>query len=113
MEAILHNDPGTVMDPASRKKDAPGKTPPKTPGPCEPLKKKRNCSAIKLKDYNGSTSIETFLKQFHTCAAYCQWTEEDKGVYPHCQLTGDVVSSRGWPELAQNEIFYMNKNGKN
>ena len=23
------------------------------------------------------------------------------------------VSSRGLPELAQNEIFYMNKNGKN
>ena len=47
---------------------------------------------MNLKEYNGSTSIETFFQQFRTCAAYYCWTDEDKGVYLRCQLTVDAAS---------------------
>ena len=53
---------------------------------------RQNSPPIKLKEYNGTTSIQTFVQQFKTCAAYYHWTEEDKGVYLWCQLTGDVAT---------------------
>ena len=53
---------------------------------------KRHNPPIKLKEYSGRTSIETFFQQFRTCAAYYHWTEEDKGVYLRCQLTGNAAN---------------------
>ena len=66
---------------------------------------KRHSPPIKLKEYSGPTSIETFFQQFRTCAAYYQWKEEDKGVYLRCQLTGDAANLL-WAQPNADEIQF-------
>ena len=56
------------------------------------VEEKRRSPPIKLKEYSGSTSIETFFQQFRTCASYYRCTDEDKGVYLRCQLIGDAAN---------------------
>lgn len=44
---------------------------------------------IQLKEYDGCTSLETFIQQFRTCATYSYYkrAEEDNGVYLRRKLT--------------------------
>ena len=60
---------------------------------------------IKPKEYNGTTSIETFFQQFRTCAAYYKWTDEDKGVYLRFQLTGDAANLL-WAQPNADDVTY-------
>ena len=69
------------------------------------VRQKRHSQPIKLKEYSGTTSIETFFQQFRTCAAYYHWTEEDKGVYLRFQLTGDAANLL-WAQSNSDEIQF-------
>ena len=40
--------------------------------------------------YDGSTSIDTFLIQFDTCAQYNGWSQREKAAYLKCCLSGSV-----------------------
>ena len=66
---------------------------------------KRHNPPIKLKEYSGATSIETFFRQFRTCAVDYHWTEEDKGVYLRCQQTGDAANLL-WAQPNADEIQF-------
>ena len=81
------------------------RSPRETPKTCQPAEDKRRRQPIQLKDYNGSTSIETFFQKFRTCAAYYHWTEVDKGVYLRCQLTGDAANLL-WAQPNADDISY-------
>ena len=59
---------------------------------------------IKLNVFNGTTSIETF-QHYRTCAAYYKWTDEDKGVYLRCKLTGDAVNLL-WAQPNADDVTY-------
>ena len=66
---------------------------------------KRRSPPIKLKEDNGSKSIETFFQQFRTCVAYYCWTDEDMGVYLRCKLTGDAANLL-WAQPDANDLYY-------
>ena len=86
----------------------PEATPCKTPSSGKTADEKRRNPPLKLKEYSGSTSIETFFQQFRTCAAYYRWTDEDKGVYLRCQLTGDAANLL-WAQPDADEIGYVKR----
>ena len=69
------------------------------------VRQKRHSPPIKLKEYNGTTFIETFFQQFRTCVAYYHLTEEDKDVYLRCQLTGDAANLL-WAQPDADEIQF-------
>ena len=60
---------------------------------------------IKLKENSGTTSVETFFEQFRTSAEFYKWTDEDKGVWLRCQLTGDAANLL-WTQPNANDVTY-------
>ena len=59
----------------------------------------------KLKRYDGTTSVESFLSQFHACARYYNWSGEDKSLQLRCLLDGDATNVL-WEEADADYISY-------
>jgi hypothetical protein len=70
--------------------------------------KKRQTTAMKPAKYDGTTSVDTFLIQFATCANYNRWDYEDKAANLKCCLSGtagQILWETGDPsELTYNEL---------
>ena len=45
----------------------------------------------KLKRYDGTTSVESSLSQFHACNRYYNWDDEDKSLELRCLLDGEAT----------------------
>ena len=49
-------------------------------------------SMAKLKRYDGTTSVESFLSQFHACARYYNWGGENESLQLRYLLDGDATN---------------------
>ena len=46
---------------------------------------------MKPDKFSGSTSVDTFLIQFNTCASYNRWSDRDKAAQLKCCLAGNAA----------------------
>ena len=60
---------------------------------------------VKLKRYNGTTSVESFLSKFQACAHYYKCSDEDKSLQRRCLLDRDATNLL-WEEANADYISY-------
>jgi hypothetical protein len=54
----------------------------------EQVTRRRFKTIIKLGNYDGTTSLETFLAKFENCATYCEWDDRDRVFHLRACLEG-------------------------
>ena len=49
-------------------------------------------SAVKSRNFDGSTRVEAYMQQFRACAQYYKWTEEESSVEMKCALSSEAFT---------------------
>lgn len=62
---------------------------------------------MKPREYNGTTAIDIFIKQFDTCSRHNKWSSHEKCSFVQCALE-DSANQVLWNIDARGELTYEN-----